>query len=135
MKPLILLIEDNASDIELVRTAFEEIGVNAAFSIHRDGDSAIGGLRLTAAESGPIPDLVLLDLNLPRASGHDVLAVMRSLNAFSETPVVVFSTSNHATDRIRCRNAGADDYLVKPPHFDDLLVQIRGLCERWLRRA
>lgn len=127
----ILLVEDNPSDVELVCTAFAEVGIPAIYTVFRDGDEAIAGIRLMALQ-GSQPHLVLLDLNLPRTSGHDVLAGLRALPAFSAVPVVVLSTSNHPVDRSRCLAGGANDYQVKPPHFDDLLAMVLRLRDRWL---
>lgn len=131
MSPHILLIEDNPSDVELVRTAFEEIGVTADFTVFRDGDEAIRGIRLMV-EGHHLPQLVLLDLNLPRTSGHEVLTTLRTQPDFSAVPVIVLSTSNHPLDRQRSLAAGANDYQVKPPHFDALLALVSQFYERWL---
>ncbi len=131
MNTRILLVEDNPSDVELVRTAFDEVGIPADYTVFRDGDEAIAGIRGMAGD-GSLPALVLLDLNLPRTSGHEVLTSLRALPAFAQVPVVVFSTSNHPADRSRCLANGADEYQVKPPHFDQLLTLVQGLRERWL---
>lgn len=131
MPPHILLIEDNPSDVELVRTAFEEIGVAAEFTVYRDGDEAISGIQVMS-QGRYFPKLVLLDLNLPRTSGHEVLTTLRALPNFTVVPVVVLSTSNHPVDRSRSLAAGANDYQVKPPHFDALLALVCQLNERWL---
>ncbi len=131
MSAHILLVEDNPSDVELVCTAFEEIGVVADYTVFRDGDEAIAGIR-RMAEDGHLPHLVLLDLNLPRTSGHQVLVNLRALPAFTGVPVVVLSTSNHPVDRSSCLAGGADDYQVKPPHFDQLLSLVQHLRDRWL---
>ena len=132
MSQRILLIEDNPSDIELIRTAFEEAGVEADLTVFRDGDEAISGIRRLAISGEGLPRLMFLDLNLPRASGHEVLAVIRQLPIFDDLPVLVFSTSNHPVDRSRCLAAGASDYLVKPPHFNELLIMIENVSRRWL---
>lgn len=134
MTTRILLVEDNPSDVELVRTAFEETGITAEFTIFRDGDEAIAGIQ-RIAEQGPRPDLALLDLNLPRTSGHEVLVRLRGLGRFDGMPVVVFSTSNHPGDRARCLAGGADDYQVKPPRFGELLDLVQQLRQRWLPGA
>jgi len=133
MSPLILLIEDNISDIELIQTAFEEAGVEARFMVFRDGEEAINRFQHWAINSTPVPNLVFLDLNLPRASGHEVLAAIRSKPEFKALPVLVFSTSTHPSDRTRSLAAGATDYLVKPPHFNDLLVMVNAVAQRFLK--
>jgi CheY-like chemotaxis protein len=134
MTPHIMLVEDNPSDVELMRTAFEEIAIAAFYTVYRDGDAAIAGIRAFATRSEQ-PNLVLLDLNLARTSGHAVLVELRLHDRLRHVPVVVFSTSNHPTDRNRCLAAGADDYRVKPPHFDDLITLANDLRTRWLGGA
>ena len=131
MSKRILLVEDNPSDVELISTAFEEVGVQAEYTNFRDGDEAIAGIR-QMVQDHHLPHLVLLDLNLPRTSGHQVLVSMRAMAACAGVPVVVLSTSNHTKDRTRCLADGANDYLVKPPHFAELLELAQGLRDRWL---
>ncbi len=127
----IFLVEDNPSDVELVRTAFEELGIDVDFTIFKDGDEAIAGIN-GVLNSTLRPHLVLLDLNLPKTSGHEVLASIRREPSFAKVPIVVLSTSNHPVDRTRCLAAGANDYQVKPPHFEQLLELIQRLRDQWL---
>lgn len=131
MNKRILLVEDNPSDVELISTAFEEVGVQAEFINFRDGDEAIAGIRQMVQDHN-LPHLVLLDLNLPRTSGHQVLVSMRAMAECAGVPVVVLSTSNHPHDRSRCLADGANDYKVKPPHFSELLELAQQLHDRWL---
>lgn len=135
MIPRILLVEDNIADIELVRTAFDEAGVIIELILVRDGDSAIREIDRRAHDPCARPELVLLDLNLPRASGHAVLGRIRAIPAYDHMPVVILSTSNYPADRDRALAAGASDYLVKPTRFDDLLTLVDSLEQRWLKAA
>jgi len=128
-----MLVEDNPSDIELIMTAFEESNIDAKFTVYRDGEEAIKGVRNLANDVSGMPKIAFLDLNLPRASGHEVLAAIRELRAFDDMPVLVFSTSNHPIDRTRCMAAGASDYLVKPPYFSELLALVKNISIRWLQ--
>jgi len=133
MDPRILLIEDNASDVELVRTAFAEVGVGCELTVCSDGETAVANVQaLAAGTAGPVPALILLDLNLPRVSGHQVLAAIRAQPVLNAIPVVVLSTSNHGDDRRRCLAGGASDYLVKPPRFHELLDLVNTVAQRWL---
>jgi DNA-binding response OmpR family regulator len=132
MTQRILLVEDNPSDVELVRTAFSELGIPAEYTVYHDGDEAIDGL-LGMVHDEVHPHLVLLDLNLPRTSGHEVLDRLRELPYFDTVPVIVLSTSNHPVDRSRSLAAGADDYLVKPPRYEELLALVANLRDRWLQ--
>lgn len=135
MSTNILLVEDNPSDIELVQTAFEESEIDIVFTVYRDGDEAIAGLRDLARDVSWIPEIALVDLNLPRASGHDVLATIRANPVFGNMPVLILSSSNHPSDRLRCMAAGASEYLVKPPQFKQLLVMVDRIAKRWLRKT
>ncbi len=134
MNPHLLLVEDNPSDIELLRTAFEELGLDVEITVYRDGDAAIRGIEAIAPD-GVIPSLMLLDLNLPRINGYEVLLHVRRQQRFADMPVVVLSTSSHPSDRSRCIDAGAADYLTKPPRFNELLGLARRLRDQWLMRA
>ena len=129
----VLLVEDNASDIELLCTAFEELKIDATFTVFRDGEAAISKIREIAGTAQEVPALAFLDLNMPRASGHEVLAAIRQQSIFDTMPVLIFSTSNHPLDRSQCLRAGASDYLVKPAHFFELLQVIETVSQRWLK--
>lgn len=131
MRQHVVLVEDNISDVELIKTAFSEALIVIDMTVFRDGDGAIAGMQAMAI-AGSLPDLVLLDLNLPSTSGHAVLVAIRMLPAFDLVPVIVLSTSNHPIDRDRCLSDGADDYQVKPSHFVALMQQVRVLHREWL---
>ncbi len=132
MRPRILLIEDNDSDVELISIAFEEASVAAEFVVLRDGNAALAEVRKLADAKTPVPDLAFVDINLPLASGHEVLAAIRAQPALAAMPVVILTTSNHPVDRSRCLAAGAADYLVKPAHFDALIALVDQVAKRWL---
>lgn len=124
----LLLVEDNEHDVELARAALEESEVRCRVSVARDGQEALDLLR----GEGHQPDLVLLDLNMPRVSGHEVLRALKGDAALRHVPVVVFTTSNEALDREACAAAGADDYMLKPGRFDQLVEAVNRLGRRWL---
>lgn len=115
-------------DLELARTALELSDVQCEVSVARDGQEALDVLR--QAES--LPDLVLLDLNMPRVSGHEVLEQVKNDERLRPVPVVVFTTSDETSDRAVCAAAGADDYVVKPSGFEDLIETLNVLGRRWL---
>ncbi|GDY12107.1 response regulator [Planctomycetota bacterium] len=127
----LLLVEDSPSDVDLLMTAFDEISFAVEVTVFQDGDRAVAGLERLAV-GGKRPQLVMLDLNLPRVSGIAVLFRLRTLPAWAGQAVVLYSTSNHPVDRQRCLDAGADDYLVKPADFAGLLDLARHLRDRWL---
>ena len=127
MTPRILLVEDNAGDAQLMRIAFGEALPEARLSVITDGETALN----TLLEGGP-PDLVLLDLNLPRLSGHEVLAALRSAEdpALRRAPVVVLSSSQAASDVRRSYELGAS-HVAKPQDMDGLLAIAEAIARYW----
>lgn len=126
--PRILLVEDNADDVELARRALRRCGYPVDLRVASDG---VVALELLAATDGP-PDLVLLDLNLPGLSGLDLLARLRAAPATSLVPVVVLTTSLEAHDLREAYRRGANSYLRKPVDFDEFVGMVRELCHYWL---
>lgn len=124
----LLIVEDDGADLELARLALEVSEVRCELSVARDGQEALDFLR----GAGDLPDLVLLDLNMPRVSGEQVIQAIKSNETLRHVPVVVFTTSNEAWDRTRARSAGADGYVLKPQHFEELIAALNALGQRWL---
>lgn len=124
----LLIVEDNRYDLELARTALELSDVQCELSVARDGQEALDVLR----EAQSLPDLVLLDLNMPRVSGHEVLEQIKTDERLRPVPVVVFTTSDETNDRAICAAAGADDYVLKPNSFEELIETLNALGRRWL---
>lgn len=125
--PRVLIVDDNPADIDLMQMAFVEAGIDVTCTIAADGIEAQRALERaeTVSES---PVLVLLDLNLPRASGFDVLQFMRSRGIDrSRTSVVMMTTSTSSHDRSRALALGAAEFLTKPPLFDQLVDIARHL--------
>ena len=124
----ILLVEDNAGDAQLMRIAFAEALPEARLSVVSDGETAV---RALLDGSAP-PDLVLLDLNLPRLSGHEVLAQVRAAPdpAVRRVPVVVLSSSGAASDVQRSYELGAT-HVTKPPDMDGLLATAEAIARYW----
>lgn len=114
----ILLVEDNPADVRLVHEALHTTALRYVLEVAKDGDEAI---RLLC---GPIPrrelpDLILLDLNLPRMSGHEVLSVIKSDSKTSSIPTIVMSSSNSPEDVEKAYAAHANCYVQKPQSIDD----------------
>ncbi|AFZ67093.1 response regulator [Deinococcus peraridilitoris] len=127
--PPILLVEDNPLDVELAMIAFEECGLQRQVIHKSDGHEA---LEYLTHQPGPLPRLVLLDLNMPRVNGFEVLQAMKQHATYQHVPVVVFTTSETDTDRERCYELGADDFLHKPNNLGDLREIFEALQEKWL---
>ena len=111
----ILLAEDNDGDVFLVRRALEKQGLSCELAVARNGEEALR--LLDSAEVGsPVdaPQLILLDLNLPRVDGGEILAHLRKTEAFSQTPVIVLTSSDSPRDRDLAMSLGANAYFRKP---------------------
>jgi two-component system response regulator len=115
----ILIVDDNPGDIELVRIACEMAGVPVVIDSVADGVEAMRRLA-TAANDGTLPAMVLLDLNMPRANGFEVLHFMGERHLVDQVPVVVLSTSRQSEDRKRCLALGAKAMHSKPESIQDL---------------
>ena len=113
--PRILLVEDNEGDEFLVTDAFEHAGFPYEMEVVRNGEAALERLRGEGTYSGrPVPDLVLLDLNLPRLDGRDVLRTVKSDAQLAQVPVLVLTTSSSQSDIDTCYGLHANAYLTKP---------------------
>jgi two-component system, chemotaxis family, response regulator Rcp1 len=127
--PRILLVEDNPGDAQLVRLALAEKLPGARLSVASDGEAALARLR----EDGSPPDLMLLDLNLPRLSGHEVLAAVRESDdpRIRRLPVVVLTSSQQEDDVRRSYELGASSHVAKPDDIDQLFALIEALARYW----
>ena len=127
--PRILLVEDNPGDAQLVRLALAEKLPGARLSVAADGEAALARLR----EDGSPPDLMLLDLNLPRLSGHEVLAAVRESDdpRIRRLPVVVLTSSQQEDDVRRSYELGASSHVAKPDDIDQLFALIEALARYW----
>jgi CheY-like chemotaxis protein len=127
----ILHVEDDPNDTLLLAHAFRKAGVIFEIQAVSDGDQAMEYLRGVNAFSDrkkhPMPQLILLDLKMPRVSGFDVLAWLRANDSFKQLPVVVLSSSNHDADIKRAYDLGAKSYLVKPVGFEALVELVKTL--------
>ncbi|NHC36363.1 response regulator [Scytonema millei] len=135
-KKLILLVEDNRDDEELTLMAFERSGLEYEIDVVRDGAEVLDYLFLTGKYSDrhpkQQPTLVLLDLNLPKVSGLEVIRRLRADAKTRSLPVVVLTTSNEQEDMINSYELGCNSYVRKPVNFTDFLVASRQLGLYWL---
>jgi len=130
----ILLVEDNPADVRLTQEAFKEARVPNRLHVARDGVEALSMLR-DATRAVPRPDLVLLDLNLPRKDGREVLQDIKQDEALRHIPVVVLSTSQSEQDIARSYRLGANAFVTKPVDIDRFFQVIRSLEQFWLDTA
>lgn len=119
-KPRILLIEDSQADILLVRHALESRGLECDLQIYRDGADALRAVA-NIGVSGFAPDVLLLDMNLPKVDGPQVLSKFREHPDCAKVPVIVISSSDERSDRARVEPFGVAYYFKKPPDYDAFL--------------
>ena len=120
-KVLILLVDDNPADVLLVREALKWHDVKSEMVVARDGDDAIRLMDEIDSSRLPCPNLVILDLNLPRKTGFEVLERVRSSPGCGITPVVVLSSSDAPSDRQKAKILGASQYIQKPSNLQDFM--------------
>ncbi len=129
----ILLVEDNLADVELIREALSEIASPARLSVVRDGAEAVAFLRREGSYThAPRPDLILLDLNLPKKNGIEVLKVIRGDETLRGIPAIILTTSEAESDIIRSYATGATCYITKPPDLDGFFAMVDAIHHFWL---
>jgi CheY-like chemotaxis protein len=130
----ILLVEDNPGDVELTTLAFEESQLQVHLNVVEDGVAAMEFLyRKRAYTKAPCPDMVLLDLNLPKKSGHEVLAEIKSNENFRRIPVVILTTSLAEEDILRAYNLYANCYIKKPVGFSQFIEVVHSIEDFWFK--
>jgi CheY-like chemotaxis protein len=128
----ILLVEDNPSDVLLTQIAMKECKIANRLHVAKDGEVALQFLRRTGdAGDAPRPDLVLLDLNLPRMDGRELLREIKSDPALRTIPVVVLTTSDAEGDVVRSYDLHANAYITKPLDMEQFIRVVRGIDEFW----
>ncbi len=129
----ILLIEDNPGDVRLTAESLKENRLLNNLSVVEDGVQALAFLRREGAyASEPRPDLILLDLNLPRKDGREVLAVIKADPGLRRIPVVVLTTSQAEEDILKSYNLNANCYITKPVTLDRFIAVVKSIENFWL---
>ncbi|MBI2194498.1 MAG: response regulator [Planctomycetes bacterium] len=132
----ILLVEDNPGDVDLIREGLQATGLNVLLRVVRDGEDALAYLRRERLyASAPRPDLILLDLNLPRKDGREVMTEIKADPNLRAIPVVVLTNSQAERDILDSYNLHANCYIMKPFALDEFLRAIRLTAEFWFRVA
>lgn len=128
----ILLVEDSPADILLTREAFEESRIVNTLHVVEDGVQAMDYLHKRGAHaSAPRPDLILLDLNLPRKNGREVLAEIKADPNLRKIPIVVLTTSSADEDIFRAYDLNANCYVVKPVGFENFMEAMQSIRHFW----
>jgi chemotaxis family two-component system response regulator Rcp1 len=129
----ILLVEDNPGDVRLTQEALKDNKVHNNLHIVGDGVEALAFLRKEGQYAGtPRPDLILLDLNLPRKDGREVLAEIKADAQLRRIPVVVLTTSKAEEDILRAYDLNANCYITKPVDFEQFIHVVRSIEDFWL---
>jgi two-component system response regulator len=128
----ILLVEDNPADVRLVREALKESKILNSLSVVEDGVEAMDFLRKKGKyASSPRPHLILLDLNLPRKNGREVLAEVKSDEKLKRIPVVIMTVSDDEKDILLTYNSHANCYIKKPLNFDQFNKMVHSIENFW----
>jgi two-component system, chemotaxis family, response regulator Rcp1 len=125
----ILLVEDNPADVRLTQEALREGKVRNNLHIARDGEEALAFLR---RDGEPRPDLILLDLNLPRRDGREVLKEIKSDPRLMTIPVVVLTTSAAEADIVKSYSLHANCYITKPVDLEQFITVVKSIDDFWL---
>lgn len=126
----ILMADDDADDCFMASEAFAETGAKAAFSCVSDGVELLNSLAENARSNGPgLPDLILLDLNMPRKNGADALFQIKSHPVFKKIPVIILTTSNEKEVASRIK-AMADAFITKPATFGEWIKIMESIAEK-----
>jgi two-component system response regulator len=130
----VLVVEDDPDETELTRLALAKCAQNARVVFVKDGAQAIDFIFSSGARAPATPRLILLDVNLPKADGFDVLRALRADPRTRDVPVVMLTSSDQDEDVSRSYALGANSYIVKPADFDEYIAVVADAGTYWLRR-
>jgi chemotaxis family two-component system response regulator Rcp1 len=129
----ILLVEDNPGDIRLIVEVLKEGKIHNHLSVVEDGEEALAYLRREGSYQDVIlPDIILLDLNLPKISGTEVLAEIKKDPMLKHIPVIILTTSEAEQDILKAYDLHANCYITKPVNLDQFLTVVRSIENFWL---
>jgi two-component system, chemotaxis family, response regulator Rcp1 len=132
----LLLVEDNPGDARLTLEAFRHANTSVKLHVATDGAQAMAFLRREGKHAdAPRPDLILLDLNLPKLDGREVLSLIKEDDALKAIPTVVLTTSDAAADIRKSYHAHANCYLTKPAEYVEYADLVKSINEFWLKNA
>lgn len=134
MHPIqIFLVEDNEGDIVLIQEGFEDAKIHVSMTVARDGAEAIKKLqKIATEEAGQLPDLILLDINLPKKNGHEVLEVVKNDPNLKKIPIIVLTTSTSDLDVCKAYDLHANCYIVKPIEIGEFIKVVTRIEDFWL---
>jgi len=131
----ILLVEDTPGDVRLITEGFKRTGLNVQLRVAEDGEEALNVLFSEDAIDPPFfPDLVLLDLNIPLVSGHEVLELIKTNKKLADIPVIILTSSLLDEDLKRAHDHSADLYVIKPINLSDYFEAVGQIAQFWTDR-
>ena len=135
----ILLAEDTPDDVFLIRSAFKKSGFQDPIYVVSNGEQVLQYLKgegvYADRDRYPVPHILLLDLNMPRLNGFEVLTWIRSRPEWMCLPIIVLTTSFYGPEIKRAYDLGANSFITKPPDFSHLIASLKEVGQHWLRRA
>ena len=132
----VLLVEDSPGDVRLTREAFREVNIAINLSVASDGLEAMSFLRKEGMHaSAPRPGIILLDLNLPKMDGREVLAKIKEDDSLKTIPIVILTTSDAEVDIAKSYQLQANCYLSKPVQLDAFEALVKSINDFWLTKA
>jgi len=132
----VLLVEDSPGDVRLTREAFREANMSIQLHVATDGMEALAFLKQEAPHlNAPRPDLILLDLNLPKMDGREVLAYIKADERLKTIPTVILTTSEAEADIVTSYQLQANSYLSKPVEFEEFESLVKSINDFWLIKA
>jgi CheY-like chemotaxis protein len=136
-KALILVAEDDVDDRFLLQTAFHETGDDEELQFVENGIEVIDFLDKAASkqEESAFPELIILDLNMPKKNGKEALLEIKQHPLFKQIPVIVYTTTRNEFEVRKCYELGANTYIVKPVTFDSLCRVVQSIKTYWLSTA
>ena len=132
----VLLVEDSPGDVRLTKESFRDANPEISLHVASDGMEAMSFLNRDGNNlNAPRPDFILLDLNLPRMDGREVLTRIKSDDSLKTIPTIILTTSEAEADILRSYQLQANCYLCKPVHLDEFEGVVRSINDFWLTRA
>jgi CheY-like chemotaxis protein len=132
--PAVLMADDDQDDCLMATEAFADSGAKVSFSCVEDGKELIDRLFECCHSGRGLPNLILLDLNMPRLNGHEALMAIRADEALRNIPVVILTTSSEENVRSSTKKM-ADGFITKPPSYDGWFLIMKSVADRWLGNA
>jgi DNA-binding response OmpR family regulator len=121
----ILLIEDDADDVELLQESLKDNGIDYEMVVLREGGVAVGYLK----DGEKIPHLIVMDFNLPKVHGRELLKEIKANSRFGSIPLLILSTSSHTADIEYAYSQGADNYMVKPATLEGIRLMVATIID------